>query len=215
MKQIWKGKKILRIKKEYPYYGTGCRHLHKVLIKDLFGWSVSIWISHPDSCLGELTDWAKKHLMSIFPGCSFIDNRNVVYGGRRYYVEDTKWLFNPKYDLKATTNPQVFFDQKHSRYIGYSHRAAAGFGLGDMLFEEEVKNKSIYYHNKKYRRKYLWHLLKYHITNDVQMFEDMCEDDIIGHGIMNIVPFREKGNKRIENMAEAFKAAANFAEYVS
>ena len=47
------------------------------------------------------------------------------------------------------------------------------------------------------------------------MFADLCEDEIIGHGIMSIVPYREKGHKRIETNEEAFEAAKNFAEYIS
>lgn len=41
MKQIWKGKLKLRIKKECPYYDTDYRHLEKVLFYK-WGWSVSL-----------------------------------------------------------------------------------------------------------------------------------------------------------------------------
>ena len=58
-------------------------------------------------------------------------------------------------------------------------------------------------------------LLKYHLKGDVAGFEDLCEDNIIGHGIMQIVPFRDFGNKQISNMDEAFQAALNFAKYMS
>ena len=44
---------------------------------------------------------------------------------------------------------------------------------------------------------------------------DLCEDEIIGYGIMSIVPFKEHGIKKIETKEEAFTAAKNFAEYVS
>ena len=47
-------------------------------------------------------------------------------------------------------------------------------------------------------------LIKYHLRNDSMMFEDLCEDNTIGHGISQIIPFRERGIKRIENMEEAY-----------
>lgn len=52
MKQIWKGKLKLRIKKECPYYDTDYRHLEKVLFYK-WGWSVSLWAIHPDDCIGK------------------------------------------------------------------------------------------------------------------------------------------------------------------
>lgn len=52
MKQIWKGKLKLRIKKECPYYDTDYRHLEKVLFYK-WGWSVSLWTIHPNDCIGK------------------------------------------------------------------------------------------------------------------------------------------------------------------
>ena len=111
---------------------------------------------------------------------------------------------------------EVLFDKKNNRYIGYSHRAFQSFGIGDMLFDKNVTpNKDFYYKNKKYRFEYLKTLFKYHIKNDWHLFMDLCEDTIIGYGIMNVVPFREQGRKIIETKEEAFEAACNFAKYVS
>lgn len=87
-----------------------------------------------------------------------------------------------------------------------------------MLFNDRElsrKEKSNYYKSRKYRRKYLLTLLKYHLKGDWSMFEDLCEDDIIGHGIMQIVPFVEKGSIKIKVPEEAFEAAKRFAEYIS
>ena len=127
-------------------------------------------------------------------------------------------MLSDKLDLKHTSSSQVMFDAKSQKYIGYSHRGMASFGIGDMLFssaELTKKEKLEYYKNRKYRRKYLLALLEYHIKNDWFMFRDLCEDEIIGHGIMSIVPYRERGRKRIETNEEAFMAAKNFAEYIS
>lgn len=211
MKQIWKGKLKLRIEKGSPRYFTGGRHCEKILFY-LWGWSASLWSVHPDSALGEYSDWAKEKLRKIFPNCEIADNV-VCYKGYVFYPEDCMWVF--KYDLKATDNPQVFFDKRNNRYIGFSHRGFASFGIGDMLFDTNTKDVSSYYKQPKYRWRYLMRLLKYHLKGDAEGFEDLCEDSIIGHGIMMIVPFREFGNKQIGNMNEAFQAALNFAKFMS
>ena len=214
MKQIWKGKLKIRIKRENPYYGTCGRHLEKVLFYK-WGLSISLWTVHPDSPLGEFSDWAKEKLVSMFrtfPGCK-IEGHIVYYNGKSFYPGDNKWIF--RLEVRPTENPQVFFDIKTNKYIGFSHRGYVAFGIGDILFDPKVKDISFYYNQAKYRRKYLWTLWKYHIKRDAFAFEDLCEDNTIGHGIMQIVPFKERGNKRIKNRTDAMEAAGNFAKYIS
>ena len=211
MKQIWKGKLKLRIKQECPYYVTGVRTREKVLFYH-WGWAISLWTYFDDPNHPEFSDWAKKKLRKIFPNCEILGNI-VRYNGNVYYPNDYKWIF--KYDLIATDNPQVFFDKEHNKYIGYSHRGFASFGIGDTLFDKNIKDVSLYYKQPKYRWKYLMTLLKYHIKGNAVMFKDLCEDNIIGHGIMQIVPFKDFGNKQISNMDEAFHAALNFSKYMS
>lgn len=211
MKQIWKGKLKLRIKRECPYYATGVRTREKLLFYH-WGLSISLWTYFDDPSHPEFSDWAKEKLRKIFPNCEILGNI-VRHNGNVYYPDDCKWIF--KYDLIATDNPQVFFDKKHNKYIGYSHRGFASFGIGDTLFDKNIKDISLYYKQPKYRWKYLMTLLKYHLKGNAVMFKDLCEDTIIGHGIMQIVPFKDFGNKRISNMDEAFQAALNFSKYMS
>lgn len=216
MKRIYKGKYKLRIAREYPYYGTARRSLHKVLFYK-FGISVSLWIYH-EGTFPKYNKWALKKINKIFPGAEIDKYSNIHWDGKTYFRDSMKWMLSNKLDLRPTTSSQVMFDVKSQKYIGYSHRGRASFGIGDMLFsstEPSKREKLEYYKNRKYRRRYLLTLLKYHITNNWSMFEDLCEDEIIGHGIMSIVPCREKGHKRIETKEEAFMAAKNFAEYIS
>ena len=56
-------------------------------------------------------------------------------------------------------------------------------------------------------------LLKCHLKGDVVGFEDLCEGK--DHGIMQIVPVKGFGNKKIETDLEAFEAACNFARFMS
>ena len=201
----------IRIKRENPYYGTCGRHLEKVLFYR-WGLSISLWRVHPDSPLREFSDWAKAKLKHMFPGCK-IEGHAVHYDGKTFYPGDHRWIF--RLEVRPTENPQVFFDIKTNKYIGFSHRGCAAFGIGDILFDPKVKDISFYYNQAKYRRKYLWTLWKYHIRRDAFAFEDLCEDNTIGHGIMQIVPFKERGNRRINNRTDAMEAAGNFAKYIS
>ena len=216
MKRIYKGKYKLRIAREYPYYGTAGRSLYKVLFYR-FGISISLWVYHDDA-FPEYSEWALKKINKIFPGAEIDIYSNIHWEGKIYYRDSVKWMLSDKLDLRPTSSFQVMFDAKSQKYIGYSHRGAESFGIGDMLFQDakpSPKEKIMYYKNRKYRRKYLLTLLKYHINNNWSMFEDLCEDEIIGHGIKNIIPYNERGVKVIETKEEAFEAAKNFAEYIS
>lgn len=214
MKRIYKGNYKLRIAREYPYYGTRGRTLHKVLFYR-FGISISLWIYH-EGTFPEYSKWALKKINEIFPTATIDGYSNVHWDGKTYYRDTIKWILSN--NLKPTECPQVMYDEKSQKYIGYSHRGRASFGIGDILFQDakpSKKEKIMYYKNRKYRRKYLLALLEYHIKNDWSMFEDLCEDETIGHGITNIVPYCERGTKVIETKEEAFVAAKNFAEYIS
>lgn len=215
MKRIYKGKYKLRIAREYPYYSTVGKSLYKVLFYR-FGISISLWLYHEEA-FPEYSEWALKKINKIFSGAEIDEYSNIHWDGKTYFRDSVKWMLSNKLDLRPTTSSQVMFEVKSQKYIGYSHRGRASFGIGDMLFsstELSKREKFEYYKNRKYRRRYLLTLLKYHITNNWSMFEDLCEDEIIGHGIMSIVPCREKGHKRIETKEEAFMAAKNFAEYI-
>lgn len=120
-------------------------------------------------------------------------------------------------DLETTDNGQVFYNKKNNSYIGYSHRASCEFKIGDMLFTGKLSKKAIHrvYCDKKLRWKMLKSLLRYHFKNDVFSFEDVFEDNIIGHGIALYIPFKQKGEKTIETKEEAYRAACNFAKHVS
>ena len=214
MKRIYKGKYKLRIARECPYYDTARRTLCKVLFYR-FGISISLWIYH-EGVFPEYSKWALKRINKIFPDATIDRYSNIHWNGKVYYRDSIKWILHN--DLKPTECPQVMFDEKSQKYIGFSHRGGASFGIGDMLFQDAEpsrEEKYRYYQNRKYRRKYLLTPLRYHIKDNWSMFEDLCENKIIGHGITNIVPYRERGIKRIETKEEAFTAAKNFAEYIS
>ena len=212
MKQVYKGKLTLRIEKESPYYHTYGRKLEKVLVKNLFGYSVSLWTVQKDGEYGEFSDWAKAHLCKIFGDSCVIDKDKVRSGNNVYYTADMKWLFNSNYQFKSTDHWKVLFDVKSQKYVGYSHRACCGFGIGDMLFTEKLTKEEEWQLclDRKNQWRYLKWLIRHYIRKDAVNFADLT---ILG--IMDVVPFRDKGSKRIENLQEAYQAALNFANYVS
>lgn len=125
-----------------------------------------------------------------------------------FCILDHIWMLDPKYDFACCKNRQVLFSRKLHKYIGYSHRGFAAFGIGDVLFDENNENIEIYYKNKKFRKAFVRTLRKY--INDPFDFADL-----LYHGIKSIVPFKCRGSKVINDMQEAYIAAGNFAKYLS
>lgn len=131
------------------------------------------------------------------------DSQNDVF-----YMLDYIWILNPKYNFICCKNPQVLFSKKLYKYYGYSHRGGAFFGIGDMLFDRTKDNETLYYKNKSFRISFIKHLIKY-INNPFDF------EALVINGITNIVPFKFRGVKPIEDMQEAYQAASNFAKYLS
>lgn len=210
MKNYWKGKVYLKIEKGSPWYSTGKGHDR--CIKQLFrigSWSFALRVNDTS----EFKDKYKEKLLKVFDS---VDDNKAIKDKRVYYLNDCLWIVKYIDELETTDNWQVFYNKKNNSYIGYSHRAAQEFKIGDMLFTgENPKDIHQFYCNKKLRWSMLKTLLKYHFKDDVFAFEDVFEDKIISHGIASFIPFRMKGEKVIETKEEAYEAACNFAKYVS
>lgn len=108
MKQIYKGKLKLRIKKECPYYGTAYRDLEKVIFYK-WGWSISLWSVHKDSCTGEYSDWAKERILSVYPDAE-IEGHYVRVKGKCISVP--KFVFNEGYDFEPTEDSCVLYEKR-------------------------------------------------------------------------------------------------------
>lgn len=156
------------------------------------------------------TDNVKVHHNSL----SAYEIHNLDTCEKMVFYEETYKLFKLG-EITFTDNRQVLFCEDNQKYYGYSHRGVQGFGIGDMLFVEdaqEIDDKTLlnYYRNKKYRRDYLKCLKRHHRENDGFDFKHAVEA-----GILYVVPFKERGLKRIKNLTEAFEAARNIANYLS
>ena len=101
-----------------------------------------------------------------------------------------------------------YYSDKTKKYYGFTHRGVEGFGIGDMLFDINNENTSIYYNSIKYRIKYLYTLIRAIICKF--RFKYLIED-----GIKDVIPFNKRGSKIIETKEEAKQAAINFMKYIS
>ena len=210
MKNYWTGKVYLKIEKGSPFYSKGPNHdrcLKKLF--SIFGYSVSLRVN-------DTTRFKEKYIEKLLNVFDSVGSNKAFKGTTTYFLDDNTWILKHIDELETTDNWLVFYNKKHNSYIGYSHRAAQEFKIGDMLFTgKKPKNVHQFYCDKKLRWKMLKTLLKHHFKNDVYGFEDIFEDNIIGHGISVFVPFKKKGEKVIETKEEAYQAACNFANYVS
>lgn len=214
--KLFNGKGYITIQNKYD---NGNKHYGE--IKDIFISQVKIPFTNYAIALRKrgvtaFSDYALERIKSLFGQYNYKvqrfevvrinkskDSQNDVFCMLNYI-----WMLNPKYNFICCKNPQVLFSRKLHKYVGYSHRGFAFFGIGDMLFDENKEKETLYYRNKSFRISFIKHLIKY-INNPFDF------EDLVTNGITSIVPFKCRGSKIIEDMQEAYIAASNFAKYLS
>ena len=88
-------------------------------------------------------------------------------------------------------------------YVGYSHRAAYLFSVGDKLFDET------YVPTQKDFTEEQWAAFEEEVREKNENNQDWETS------ITDVIPFRYRGGKTIQTLDEAKQAAINFANYVS
>lgn len=213
MKNYWKGKLYLKFENSCPWYAKGPNH--DICLKEL----IKIGKYRLTLRIKDTTEFKEKYKVKLLRIFDSLGVRGLAYkDGKTYYLNDMLWILKRIDHLETTPNWQVMHDVKNNSYIGYSHRGVCEFKIGDVLFDGKKLDKKVlhqFYADKKLRWKMLKSLLRYHFKNDVWAFEDVFEDELIGHGISLYIPFVNKGSKRIENDEECYQAACNFAKYIS
>ena len=139
-----------------------------------------------------------------------------LHGGNIYKFQregknnilDYSFLLDESMKYRNTNTYGVIYSYKTKKYYGFTHRGIVGFGIGDMLFDINNENISIYYNSFKYRLKYLYRL--FINLKDRFTFKYLIED-----GIKDVIPFNKRGSKIIETKEEAKQAAINFMKYIS
>ena len=205
--KCFNGKLYLTIEK-FPHYIV-CRYNGSdILVKKLFTIpfiNKSIVLRKKE--ITNLTDYGRNIVTNVF-GLFKEYNLFVVTNVGVYDILACSFLLDESMKYKNTNTYGVAYSDKIKKYYGFTHRGIEAFGIGDMLFDINNENTSIYYNSIKYRIKYLYTLIRA-ITCKFR-FKYLIED-----GIKNVIPFNKRGSKIIETKEEAKQAAINFMKYIS
>ena len=205
--KCFNGKLYLTIEK-FSYYRFCEYNGSNILVKKLFTIPfVNKSIVLRKRGITNLTDYGRTIITNVF-GLFKEYNLFVVTNVGVYDILGCSFLLDESMKYKNTNTYGVAYSDKTKKYYGFTHRGIAGFGIGDMLFDINNENTSIYYNSIKYRIKYLYTLIR-DITCKFR-FKYLIED-----GIKDVIPFNKRGSKIIETKEEAKQAAINFMKYIS
>ena len=205
--KCFNGKLYLTIEK-FPHYIICQYNSSDILVKKLFTIPfVNKSIVLRKGKITNLTDYGRNIVTNVF-GLFKEYNLFVVTNVGVYDILTCRFLLDESMKYKNTNTYGVVYSDKTKKYYGFTHRGVEGFGIGDMLFDINNENTSIYYNSIKYRIKYLYTLIRA-ITCKFR-FKYLIED-----GIKDVIPFNKRGSKIIETKEEAKQAAINFMKYIS
>ena len=205
--KYFNGKLYLTIE-EFPYYRCYKYYGDDILIKKLFTIPfVNKSIVLRKRKINSLTDYGRTIIANVF-GSFKEDGLVIITNTGKYDILTCSFLLNESMEYKNTNTYGVAYSDKTKKYYGFTHRGIVGFGIGDILFDINNENSSIYYNSIKYRIKYLYTLIRA-ITCKFR-FKYLIED-----GIKDVIPFNKRGSKIIETKEEAKQAAINFMKYIS
>ena len=205
--KCFNGKLYLTIEK-FPHYIV-CRYNGSdILVKKLFTIPfINKSIVLRKGRISNLTNYGKNIATNVFGLFKEYDLYILTDVGA-YDILTCRFLLDESMKYKNTNTYGVVYSDKTKKYYGFTHRGVEGFGIGDMLFDINNENTSIYYNSIKYRIKYLYTLIRA-ITYKFR-FKYLIED-----GIKDVIPFNKRGSKIIETKEEAKQAAINFMKYIS
>ena len=205
--KCFNGKLYLTVEK-YSYYRFCSCEVLDILVKKLFTIPfVNKSIVIRKRGITNLTDYGRIIITNVF-GTFKENGLYVEVNTGTYNILDYSFLLDKSMKYKNTNTYGVIYSYKTKKYYGFTHRGVEGFGIGDMLFDINNENTSIYYNSIKYRIKYLYTLIRA-ITCKYR-FKYLIED-----GIKDVIPFNKRGSKIIETKEEAKQAAINFMKYIS
>ena len=205
--KCFNGELYLKIEKS-PHYIV-CRYNDSdILVKKLFTIPfVNKSIVLRKRKITNLTDYGRNIVTNVF-GLFKECNLFVVTNVGVYDILACSFLLDESMKYKNTNTYGVAYSDKTKKYYGFTYRGIEAFGIGDMLFDINNENTSIYYNSFKYRLKYLYRL--FINLKDRFTFKYLIED-----GIKDVIPFNKRGSKIIETKEEAKQAAINFMKYIS
>ncbi len=107
----------------------------------------------------------------------------------------------------------VLYARRLDKYFGFSHRAAAEFGIGDILFDESWKPGW-----DEVRLEWVQKYCKacgYKIPSSIEEAKTFVKLYTADGSVLEHIPFKFRGDKEITSKKEAILAAKNFSRYVS
>jgi hypothetical protein len=123
-------------------------------------------------------------------------------------LSDCYWLLE-KSVVVCEEFPSAGYSMTDNMWVGWSHRAKAGFKKGDRLFDETYKPIESDYTQAE------WKNWKVKFQKAINKADDLEKKWIIEDGMSYVIPFKQRGPKIIETNQEAKQAAINFSKYVS
>lgn len=205
------GRIKIKIEKGGPHYSTGSSILNKYYFK-VFGFYVSSRMypkRHKDG--DYIVDPIKKILIESTTGGFLSDTynsqkRNAFTTHKGDYVGDAHnawWYY--KNNLKVDDEYPRRVAQKWNSelteligYYGYSHRGGQLFVIGDKIFEAD------YFPVEEHFEEWQW-----------AGWEQELGKSEYSENIIDVIPFKLRGSKTIENLKEAKEAARNMSDYLS
>ena len=187
--KCFNGKLYLTIEK-FPHYIV-CRYNGSdILVKKLFTIPfINKSIVLRKGRISNLTNYGKNIAANVF-GLFKEDDLCILTDVGAYDILTCRFLLDESMKYKNTNTYGVVYSDKTKKYYGFTHRGVEGFGIGDILFDINNENTSIYYNSIKYRIKYLYTLIRA-ITCKFR-FKYLIEDEI-----KDVIPFNKRGSKII------------------
>lgn len=144
---------------------------------------------------------------------SFLSQNNQYIGDFKqaeWYLERRLKVYEPYPNGVAIALDE---DGEVEGYVGYTHRGANVFKIGDRLFDATYKPKEEDYTTEQWQS----YICRYNEALDKAEKEgdEWWINDIKADGISRFISFKMRGNKTIENWEDAIQSAINLSKHLS
>ena len=133
-------------------------------------------------------------------------------------IEEGWWYV--KNNLRSTkgSHPHTAWAKNTKQWIGYSHRGSCAFGKGDKLFDAKwsPKEEDLLKYEQYFTKKLDQYEKEYQEWEQSSSEHKAPADEMtMVKWATQFIPFKLRGSKTIHSYEDAYKAAVNFANYIS
>jgi hypothetical protein len=146
---------------------------------------------------------------------SLLSPNGTYVGGideARWYVKN-QMMIDEQYPhgVAAVITPETYGTDNPviEGMVGYTHRGAQLFKIGDRLFDGKYKATKEDYPEDE------WSQYENRFKELYEESDEIDRDWMDRDGISYVIPFKLRGSKMIETMEDAFVAAKNMSDYLS